>query len=236
MKKKIIRLINRKLRNLLAKTQRMEMNMDFSGVGVAPAFFNHFHDLYCLWAANGNYFWIERGVFNCFFIKEQANILELCCGDGFNTKYFYSSKAGKVLALDIEKSAIGHAKNFNQKSNIEYRAYDIKNKLPQENGLYDNIIIDAAIEQLSKEDQIGLLGNIKQSIKENGIFSGLSIQKLPGVSYLEHNKSEFSSSAELKSFLLREFKYAEVISNCHLGKVYLYFAASGQQIKIFENL
>ena len=238
MKKKIIGLINRKLRGLLAKTQRMEMNMDLSGTGAASPFFNHFHDLYCLWAANGNYFWVERGIFNSFFIKDQASILELCCGDGFNSKYFYSSKSSKVTALDMDSSAIEHAKKFNDKNNIEYLSYNIANKLPKENGNggYDNVIIDAAIEQLTKEDQVVLLGNIKEVIKENGIFSGLSIQKHPGINYLEHNKSEFSSASELRSFLLSKFNYAEVISNAHLGKVYLYFVASDQAIKIFENL
>ena len=173
------------------------------------------------------------GIFNSFFIKENAQVLELCCGDGFNTKHFYSKKAAKVTAIDIEPTAIDHAKKFNQKDNITYMVGDITQPLP--GTAYDNIIIDAAIEQLSNVQQETLLQNIKQVLKQGGSFSGLSIQKKQDTSYLHHNQNEFSSAAELKSFLLRYFSFVQVLANEHNGKVHLYFIASDSQVKLFEH-
>ena len=53
-------------------------------------------------------------------IKPNAKMLEICCGDGFNARHFYSSAASSIIALDFDKDAIPHVKHFNSAPNITY--------------------------------------------------------------------------------------------------------------------
>ena len=87
-----------------------------------------------------NPMFFERGVFNRLAIREDSEILELSCGDGFATKYFYSQKAKKVIAVDYDKRAIDRAKKINNSNNIEYLCMDVKENLPA--GEFDNVIWD----------------------------------------------------------------------------------------------
>jgi SAM-dependent methyltransferase len=209
----------------------MEMEMEWGGKET-PTFFNHYHDLYYHWGSQQNYFWLERGIFNAFFIRPGANVLELCCGDGFNTKYFYSNRPDHVLALDIDETAISHARQFNHNPGIEYKVHDISKGLP--GGKYNNVIIDAAIEQLTKDDQHLLLANIKKALVDDGIFSGLTVQRHQNTNYLEHNKNEFASSDDLRSFLATQFRFVKILRNAHGEKVHLYFVGSDKEIDIFD--
>lgn len=229
IKKYFLAKTNALLRKIIFRTHRMEMNLDFSDKHPQPAFFNHYYDLYYQWKLNANFFWLERGIFNSFFINTGAVLLELCCGDGFNTKYFYSQRASKILAVDMDLTAIAHATLNNSCANIEYRVADIITEFPD--GTYDNIIMDAAIEQLSTAEQNNLVAGIKAHLKQGGIFSGLTIQKKEGTSYLSHNKHEFDSKDSLNVFLSGHFKHTGIISNTHNEKTYLYFVASDHNRK-----
>jgi ubiquinone/menaquinone biosynthesis C-methylase UbiE len=232
-KKKALSAFNSFIRKVAIKSHKAEMNFEWSNKRTPPRYFNHYHDLYFQWQSFSEYSWLERGIFNAFFIKDNAKVLELCSGDGFNTKYFYSKKAAQVMAIDIEGSAIEYSKKNNQTSNIEYAIGDITKELPG-NG-YDNIIIDAAIEQLSFDQQQVLLENIKKVIKTGGKFTGQSVQKKDDTTYHGTVKNEFRSPNELKSFLLKYFAFAEVIDNTHNGKTLLYFMASDAPMTLSGN-
>lgn len=94
-----------------------------------PENFDHEIDLYWLWGASGRSDWLERGVYNVQALKmfEKPIVVELCCGDGFNAKSFYSNSAIKVMACDFDKSIIRTAKRKNQRKNIVYKVADIRN-------------------------------------------------------------------------------------------------------------
>lgn len=217
-----LRSFNKIARNLIAKTHAMEMNIVWGRQG-NPPYFNHFYDLYYQWGSSSNFFWLERGIFNAFFIKNNSNVLEIACGDGFNTRFFYSRYAKKVHALDYSAEAIRHAKANNSCENIIYLHADVTNYEIKEK--FENIIIDAALEQLESTEQILLLKKIRSSLGNDGVFSGLTICKNPDVNYLNQNKNEFDQQT-LKAFLNSEFQHMIMIEKNHDGKIHLYFAVS----------
>src|SRR5690349_19528060 len=73
-----------------------------------PEWFDHYLDQHWQWSAKNNSLWVERGVFSRLVMKPNAKLLEICCGDGFNTRHFYSTRASSITALDFDKDAIPH--------------------------------------------------------------------------------------------------------------------------------
>jgi SAM-dependent methyltransferase len=107
-----------------------------------PEWFDHFLDQHWQFSAKNNGLWVERGVFSRMVLKPNAKMLEICCGDGFNARHFYSSRAASIVALDFNKDAIPHAKRYNSVPNITYVQKDVREGLPT--GPFDNIVWDAA--------------------------------------------------------------------------------------------
>jgi ubiquinone/menaquinone biosynthesis C-methylase UbiE len=79
-----------------------------------------------------------------------GEVLELCCGDGFYTRNFYSIPAKRIIACDYNKKAIMTAIRENSAENIEYILCDIRYDMPT--GKFDNIIMDAALEHFTKDE------------------------------------------------------------------------------------
>ncbi len=148
---KIIRSFNRLMRKLIAKSHALQMNVEWNFKPI-PEWFDHYIDNYYQWHRNRNPMWLERGCFNLLAIKENSNLLELCCGDGFNTYNFYSIRANNIIAVDFDKDAIAHAKKNNQANNINYQTSDIRINLPDDK--FDNIVWDAALEHFTKKEII----------------------------------------------------------------------------------
>ena len=187
-----------------------------------PTYFNHFCDLYYQWPEKNNYQWLERGVFNAFYIRPNNSVLELCAGDGFNARYFYSIKAKKVIAIDIEPDAIKHATQYNSNHNTTFICVDVLQCNFSEQ--FDNIIIDAALEQFNSEQQSIVIDKIYKLLNANGFFSGCTISRSSHISY-KHNKYEFSDKDDLYEFLNKKFENIRIIESNINEKKYLYFCA-----------
>ena len=43
-------------------------------------------------------------MFSRLVLKENSRMLEICCGDGFNTRHFYSTRARSIIALDFDEA------------------------------------------------------------------------------------------------------------------------------------
>lgn len=158
---------SRKLASFLHKTQ---LNFDWT-VAPSPEWHDHYGDQFYNFRASRIPFWTERGVFGLLAVKEGARILELCCGDGFNAYHFYSGRAASMLSVDFDKDAILHAKRYNQADNIEFLLADIRTEMPE--GVFDNIIWDAAIEHFTEEEIDAILANIKTRLVADGIITGV---------------------------------------------------------------
>src|SRR5262249_18430171 len=140
-----------------------------------PEWFDHFLDQHWQMSAKNTGLYVERGVFSRFLLKPNGRMLELCCGDGFNSRHFYSSAARSVTAVDFDESAIAHARRFNSTPNIEYQQRDIRSELPE--GPFDNIVWDAAIDHFTQAEIEKLLEDIVRLLGKTGIVSGCALTK-----------------------------------------------------------
>ena len=200
-------------------------------LGANPEWFDHNIDLYYQWGATGNSLWLERGIFSSLCIKPGASVLELCCGDGFNASNFYAHKCKQIIACDFDKSAVRHARKTHKRGNINFLAADIRTDMPD--GIFDNIIWDAAIEHFTEEEISRLIGDIKKRMKQTSIISGYTIvENATGVKHLHQHEYEFKSKEDLMRFLEPHFKYVSVFETIFPSRHNLYFWASDDNSQI----
>ena len=151
--------------------------------------------------------------------------MELCCGDGFNAYHFYSTIAKSIIAVDFDKDAIPHAKKYNQAKNVVFKLCDIRTEMPE--GIFDNVIWDAAIEHFTENEIDEIMKNIKTRLKPGGILTGYTIVELEtGEKSLSHHEREFKSKEDLKSFFVPHFKNVKVFETIYPSRHNLYFYAS----------
>lgn len=225
---KKISLLSRKFAAFCHKTQ---LNYDWT-VNPQPEWFDHYCDQYYNFRLSKNPLWAERGIFASLSLKPNAEILELCCGDGFNAYHFYSIHTKKIIAVDFDKDAIKHALRYNQSKNIEFRLCDIRHEMPK--GTFDNIIWDAAIEHFTESEIDSIINNIKSRLKPNGTVAGYTIVESSLGKSLTHHEREFKSKADLLSFFEPHFKHIKVFETIYPSRHNLYFYAS-DSILPFDN-
>lgn len=217
-----VKLLNRGLRAASAVGHRIQMMLEW-GIRPHPEWFDHFIDQHCQWRRTRTPLSWERGIFNLLAIKPGANVLELCCGDGFNAYHFYSIRARNVLAVDYMAAAIAHAKRYLRAPNITYAIVDIRNGLPT--GTFDNVIWDAAIGHLSEADVESVLRQIKARLGTVGILSGYTNRAAEQKAHTAH-QYEFKSPADLERVLRPHFKNVLVWQTEYPKRSNLYFFAS----------
>lgn len=190
----------------------------------APEWFDHDIDLYYQWSKTNNSLWLERGVYGSLTLKG-GNLLELSCGDGFNAKHFYSHKSKEVIACDFDPTAISTAKRKNQTDNIRFVLADIRNQMPE--GMFENIVWDAAIEHFTPDEIKMIMQNIKNRLTPNGILSGYTIvEKDDGMKHIHQHEYEFKDMSDLKDFLTPHFKNVKIFETIYPDRHNLYFWAS----------
>lgn len=194
------------------------------GLKPTPEFFDHQIDLYYQWQKNRSSFWLERGAFGTLALKRGGDVLELACGDGFNTKNFYSNLVNNIIACDFDPSAIKTAKNKNNAANIQFVLADIRTEMPI--GKFDNIVWDAAIEHFTPLEIKGIMENMKNRLNAEGVLSGYTIVKNQNKKQLEQHEYEFEDMADLRRFLAPYFKNVIVFETIHPDRHNLYFWAS----------
>ena len=230
-KLRLIQKINSKLRYLLSKTHKKEMDLTCNNAQETPTFFNHFIDIYyqLFWSKKTDF--LTRGVFNQLFLDSSNTVLELGCGDGYNTQVFFAPAVKEIYAIDLSESAIQFAKTNHPANNIMYKLADAVADYPT-NMKYDRVICDCFIEQLAASQQEELFKKIAASLSLNGICLGSTVLKTE-LNYLSHNKHEFSDAA-FSAFSAKFFKYSFTISRSVGNKNYKYFALSNQPFTHFE--
>ena len=210
-------------RELAASAHQVKKVADWQ-IPPNPEWFDHFIDQYHEVRAQ-NTLWMERGVYSVAALKQDGDFLELCCGDGYNARHFYSQFAKSIIALDFDPTAIAHAKMYNQAGNIRFACGDIRSGFPP--GCFTNIIWDAAMEHFTESEISAILGAVKGCLKPNGILSGYTIvEKEDGQKHLHQHEREFRSKEDLMGFLTPHFKNAVVFETIHPQRHNLYFYAS----------
>jgi len=173
------------------------------------SWFDHRMDLYYNWPHN--LFWLERGFRARKHMFKSCTVLDLCCGDGFYPRYFYSTIVGHVDAADKDPSAIAHAKRWHSHPKIEYQVLDaVKEGFPRRS--YDVIAWFESIEHFSEAEYKTVIKRIKEAIGKNGTLVGsttiVSEERL-GTKNWEH-KNEFTSVEKLREFFSRDFNDVEI--------------------------
>lgn len=240
MKKKIFKLlliimreINCFLRNIVFQTHKIQFQIEWGGILPLPEWFDHYLDTYYQWPYKFYPLLYERGCFNLLAVKDNANILELCSGDGYNTKHFYSFRASKITALDYDQEALNYSNRYNSAPNISYLHCDIRKKLPD--GKFDNVIWDATIEHFTEEEIVLIIKNIKDKLNETGVLSGYTIVDKEGKKPLGFHKYIFRSKEDLFRFLNPYFKRVLVFETFYPHRHNLYFHASDGVIPFSDD-
>lgn len=198
-----------------------------------PEWFDHFTDQHYLFRESKNPLWAERGIFNLLAMKQGATVLELCCGDGFNTYHCYSLRSNNIIAVDFDSTAIKHAIKYNQAKNIQFLLRDIRNEMPE--GKFDNIIWDAAIEHFTSDEINMIMKSIKNRMNKEGILSGYTIQERQGGKGLVYHEYEFKSKEDLLRFFTPYFNNVKVFETIYPERHNLYFFASDNIIPFDER-
>ena len=199
------------------------------GLPPVPEFFDHKIGLYWMWRANRLAHWVERGVFSLLAMKPGCRALELCCGDGFNAYFFYSSRVGSMLSVDFDPKAIAYATSNFRTENVTYQLADIRTQMPE--GIFDNIVWDAAIEHFTEAEIADLMVNIKKRLSPIGILSGFTIvERADGKKMLVHHEYEFKSKEDLARFFRPHFRNVRVFETIYPDRHNLYFWASDGMI------
>jgi len=223
--------VNFLIRKLSAFTHFSQFALQW-GFSPRPEWFDHFLDQHWQWSAKNNSLWVERGVFSRLVLKPKGKMLEICCGDGFNARHFYSSQASSIIALDFDKDAIPHAKRFNSAPNITYLLKDIRNGLPP--GPFDNIVWDAAIEHFTEAEIGKIMGELVQRLGPDGILSGYTIvEAVDGKKGDALHEYEFKDMADLRRFFTPHFKFVRVWETIYPTRHNLYFVASQTPVELF---
>ena len=200
-----IRKVNSVLRNVSSNMHRREMNLAWNNHKETPTFFNHYLDIYFQLFKFRKTDFLSRGVFNQLFLDSTNTVLELGCGDGYNTEVFYSPAVKEIYAIDILEDAINFARSYHKAKNITYQLADAVKGYPVQIS-FDRIICDCFLEQLDTKQQGELFEKIINSLSANGICLGSTVLKTD-INYLSHNKNEFTDES-FTSFASKFFKYS----------------------------
>jgi SAM-dependent methyltransferase len=228
----VVKAANRALRYVAGLGHRFQHIYEWRLMARAPQWYDHHLDLYWKWRVTRNPTSWERGIFGLLAMRQGCRVLDLCCGTGFFAYYFYSGRAGSVIAMDYSAAAIAQARRNFRTSNIEYRQGDIRTDLPE--GPFDNVTLNAALEYFTPQEADMLMRNIKARLVPGGIVSGNSIiAQRTGVAHLDQ-KQQFFSREELAAFLKQHFPQVAILTTRFRGsemdRTNLYFFASDSVI------
>jgi SAM-dependent methyltransferase len=226
-----VKFLNVLMRKATAATHFLQYALQW-GWEPKPEWFDHFLDQHWQMSAKNISLWVERGVFSRMLLKPSGRLLEICCGDGFNARHFYSSAAATVTAIDFDEDAIPHAKRYNSAPNITYLQLDIRKGLPA--GPFDNIVWDAAIEHFTEQEIDRLLKEIISLLGDTGIISGYTLTvRDDGRKSNALHEYEFKDKDDLRRFFTPHFKYVKVWETIYPARHNLYFAASQKPFEMF---
>jgi len=181
----------------------------YKSVNDSPSWFDHRIDLFYFWPQN--LFWLERGILPRQYMFPSCTVLDLFCGDGFFSRYFYSTIAAKVDAIDKNLSAIEHARRLHSTPRVNYCVLDaVTQDFPDSK--YDVVVWFEGIEHLSQSEYRSVIERVKRAIGLNGVLIGstpMLEEEQRGKTNWEH-QNEFLSLDHLRSFLSEDFFSIEI--------------------------
>ncbi len=200
------------------------------GAEPKPEWFDHNIDLFHGWPNTGNPDVWERGIYNLMALRPNGKVLDLCCGDGFYSRFFYATKVKSILAIDFSDSAIRHANKLYSHEKIKFVTGDVTRDIPIEK--FDNVVWDSAMCLFSDEQVKDVLVNLKSRLGTDGILSG-HIGYEPDQYQL--TKTSYKSISDIEKRLSPHFDNVRVFSTQYQNRLNLYFFASDGDLPFDKN-
>jgi len=118
------------------------------------------------WKTLEDYLMFSRELFAYDFSKNNvdfgATVLEVGFGEGFGAKLL-GEKAGEVVALEVDKKAVSHAKKKYSSEKLSFQLYDGK-KIPFKENSFDLIVSLQVIEHI--QDDLNFVNEINRVAKK----------------------------------------------------------------------
>jgi len=175
-------------------------------VGEEPPFYDHRIGGVLFALAGENPYGWQRGFHAVELIRPGDAVLDVGCGDGFFASRFFAPIAGRVDAVDIERSAIRHARTHNETANVRFIELDAV-RAPFPEPPYDLIVWDGAIGHFAAEDTDTVLAKIAAALAPGGAFVG---SETLGTSEGADHLQWFSTLEDLGRVLARHFPHTEI--------------------------
>lgn len=226
----LLKIVNFVVRKLSAFTHYAQFAVEW-GFRPTPYWFDNFLNQHWQFSAQNNGLWVERGVFSRLVMKPNAKMMEICCGDGFNARHFYSSAASSIVALDFGKDAIRHARRYNSVPNCTYVQKDIREGLPP--GPFDNIVWDASIHLFTAIEIEKIMRELVERLGSDGILSGYTVKAADGRKSHDRQEYEFKDKEDLRRFFTPHFAFVKVWETIYPTRHNLYFVASQKPVEFF---
>ena len=93
-------------------------------------------------------------------------------------------------------------------------------------GVFDNIVWDAAIEHFTPDEIDAIMKNIKTRLPPSGILSGHTVVENKEAEKFSYHEYEFKNKEDLRAFLTPHFRNVLVFETIYPERHNLYFWAS----------
>ncbi len=127
------------------------------------------------------------------------SVLDIGCGDGFFTRRFYSDRAWRIDAIDVEESAIAHAERYHAHPKINYVKCDAVTE-PFPASSYDAVIWNGAIGHFCEADTAIVLRKIRACLSPSGVFAGSESLGMEGHDHHQFFSDEFAVQKLFKPY------------------------------------
>jgi SAM-dependent methyltransferase len=130
---------------------------------------------------------------------EGDRVLDIGCGDGFFTRRFYADRAGRIDAVDVEDSAIAHARRYHTHPKINYfKCNAVTEPFPSD--AYDAVIWNGAIGHFSTADTAVVLQKVHACLAPSGVFAGSESLGIEGHDHFQFFNDEAAVQALFKPY------------------------------------
>lgn len=138
-----------------------------------------------------------------------GTLLNLCSGDGFYDYYFYRKRAGEIVAVELNREALEHARRLHSAPNITYLQESVLTYDPPE-GYFDVVVIRGAIEHFNRQDQCTIMQKAAKALKVGGWFCGdTPARRENNQKHLSMHEFEWADEQEMKRELGSVFQHIE---------------------------
>jgi SAM-dependent methyltransferase len=170
-----------------------------------PHYYDHRVGSLLFSAGSAPPFGMFRGLLSAQIMRPGDVVLDIGCGDGFFANRFFAPRVAHIDAIDIEPTAIEHARRHHAAPNINYELRDaVMHPFPRAS--YDVIVWDGALGHFAPDVTRSMLTKIRTALDEGGVFVGSESLGEEGHDHLQF----FENLDALRQLLSEEFAVVQL--------------------------